>query len=202
MKEEHENALKEMYMEKIEGYECEAGTDGEIMKELHELGYVDDKGNLTEIGIERARKIIRLHRLAERLLHDVLSASEGEVESSACKFEHFISEEVEQAICTLLGHPDVCPHGREIPPGECCIKGQEEVKSIVLRLSDLSPGEEAEIRYLSGDDEIIKKIIALGILPGKRIKVIRVFPAHLIQIDNTQIAIDEKMADCVHVMRI
>ncbi len=202
MKEEHENALKERYMEKIEGYECEVRTNGEIMKELREFGYIDDKGNLTEKGMKRARKIIRLHRLAERLLHDVLSASEGEVESTACKFEHFISEEVEQAICTLLGHPDVCPHGREIPPGECCIKGQDEVKSIVLKLSALSPGEEAEIRYLSGDDEILKKIIALGILPGKRIKVVRVFPAHLIQIDNTQIAIDEKMAECVHVMRV
>ncbi len=201
MKEEHENALKEIYMERFEGLEYDSRTDGDVLRELHEMGYVDENGNLTEIGVERAKKIIRLHRLAERLLHDVLSASEGEIESSACKFEHVISEEVEQAICTLLGHPDVCPHGREIPPGECCIKGQDEVKSIVLRLSALSPGEEAEIKYLSGNDEIIKKIIALGILPGKKVKVVRVFPAHLIQIDNTQIAIDERMAEIIHVMR-
>ncbi len=51
------------------------------------------------------------------------------------------------------------------------------------------------MKYLYGNDKIIRKIIALRILPGKRIKVVRVFPAHLIQIDNTQIAIDKRMAE-------
>jgi len=197
-----ENALKELYMKTMEKYEKNVDIDKNTKEELLKFGYINENGELTESGIERAKKIIRLHRLAERLLHDVLRASETEVESSACKFEHVISEEVEEAICTLLGHPSVCPHGREIPRGECCLRGEEEVKSIVVKLTSLSPGEKGEIKYLSGSEEIIKKIIAIGLLPGKKINVLRVFPSYLIQVGNTQFAIDEKIAESIHVMRI
>ncbi|NOY11293.1 MAG: metal-dependent transcriptional regulator [Archaeoglobi archaeon] len=200
--EELENLLKEIYVRTVENEESFEIEDSRLREELRRLGYIDDHGRLTERGLERAKKIIRLHRLAERLLHDVLRASEHEVESSACRFEHVISEEVEEAICTLLGHPTVCPHGREIPRGECCIRGEEEVKSLVVRLTSLSPGEEGEIKYLSGDEDIIKKIISIGLLPGKRIRVLRVFPTFLVQVGNTQIALDEKIGEAIHVMRV
>ncbi|AKG92331.1 Mn-dependent transcriptional regulator [Geoglobus ahangari] len=200
--EELENLLKEIYVRTVENEESFEIEDSRLREELRRLGYIDDHGRLTEMGLERAKKIIRLHRLAERLLHDVLRASEHEVESSACRFEHVISEEVEEAICTLLGHPTVCPHGREIPRGECCIRGEEEVKSLVVRLTSLSPGEEGEIKYLSGDEDIIKKIISIGLLPGKRIRVLRVFPTFLVQVGNTQIALDEKIGEAIHVMRV
>lgn len=75
----------------------------------------------TAPGEERARNVIRRHRLAERLFMDVLSIQdEIEVESSACKFEHILSPDVTDRICTLLGHPTACPHGSPIPHGECC----------------------------------------------------------------------------------
>ncbi|MBE8539821.1 iron dependent repressor, metal binding and dimerization domain protein [Geoglobus acetivorans] len=196
-----ENALKEIYVRTVEKNEEFPEPDIETLSELQKKKYIDGK-KLTEKGLERAKKIIRLHRLAERLLHDVLRASDREVESSACRFEHVISEEVEEAICTLLGHPSVCPHGREIPRGECCLRGEEEVKSLVVRLTSLSPGEHGEIKYLSGDESTIKKLISLGILPGKRIRVMRVYPAYLIQLGNSQIAIDEKIAESIHVMRV
>jgi putative ABC transport system ATP-binding protein len=75
----------------------------------------------TPAGEERARNVIRRHRLAERLFIDVLSIrDEVEVEASACKFEHILSPDVTDRICTLLGHPLACPHGSPIPQGECC----------------------------------------------------------------------------------
>jgi len=75
----------------------------------------------TAAGEERARSVIRRHRLAERLFVDVLSIrDEHEVEESACKFEHILSPEVTDRMCTLLGHPKACPHGSPIPPGDCC----------------------------------------------------------------------------------
>ena len=75
----------------------------------------------TPAGEERARNVIRRHRLAERLFMDVLSIQdEIEVESSACKFEHILSPDVTDRICTLLGHPTACPHGSPIPHGDCC----------------------------------------------------------------------------------
>ncbi len=75
----------------------------------------------TPEGEARARNVIRRHRLAERLFMDVLSIhDEPTVESNACQFEHILSPEVTDRICTFLGHPTTCPHGSLIPPGDCC----------------------------------------------------------------------------------
>jgi ABC-type glutathione transport system ATPase component len=75
---------------------------------------------LTARGESRARDIIRRRRLAERLLTDTFSVAAAEADSHACKFEHIISPELDQRICTFLGHPKTCPHGNPIPPGACC----------------------------------------------------------------------------------
>ena len=73
---------------------------------------------LTPRGRERAGSIIRRHRLAERLFTDSLAMdSETEIEQQACKFEHILSPEATDKICTFLGHPRTCPHGAPIPPG-------------------------------------------------------------------------------------
>ncbi|MBV9574059.1 MAG: ATP-binding cassette domain-containing protein [Acidobacteriales bacterium] len=75
----------------------------------------------TPSGRRRAADIIRRHRLAERLFTDSLALdSESEIEQQACKFEHVLSPEVTDKICTFLGHPRTCPHGAPIPPGPCC----------------------------------------------------------------------------------
>jgi DtxR family Mn-dependent transcriptional regulator len=59
--------------------------------------------------------------LAERLFTDSLAMdSETEIEQQACKFEHILSPEATDKICTFLGHPRTCPHGAPIPPGPCC----------------------------------------------------------------------------------
>src|SRR2546426_2811963 len=76
---------------------------------------------LTPRGRQRAADIIRRHRLAERLFTDSLALdSETEIEQQACKFEHILSPEATDKICTFLGHPRACPHRAPIPPGACC----------------------------------------------------------------------------------
>jgi putative ABC transport system ATP-binding protein len=81
---------------------------------------------LTPRGRERAGSIIRRHRLAERLFTDSLAMdSESEIEQQACKFEHILSPEATDKICTFLGHPRTCPHGAPIPPGPCCGRGAD-----------------------------------------------------------------------------
>jgi len=85
---------------------------------------------LTERGRKRAADIIRRHRLAERLFTDSLALdSETEIEQQACKFEHILSPEATDKICTFLGHPRTCPHGAPIPRGACC--GGKDQVSIV-----------------------------------------------------------------------
>jgi putative ABC transport system ATP-binding protein len=77
----------------------------------------------TERGRRKAEDIIRRHRLAERLFTETLNMdNETEIEQQACKFEHILSPEATERICSFLGHPRTCPHGALIPQGTCCEK--------------------------------------------------------------------------------
>jgi putative ABC transport system ATP-binding protein len=79
--------------------------------------------DFTAAGRQRAEDVIRRHRLAERLFTQTLKVqNEEEIEQQACKFEHILSPEVTEKICSFLGHPETCPHGSPIPRGDCCEK--------------------------------------------------------------------------------
>jgi putative ABC transport system ATP-binding protein len=94
----------------------------------------------TDRGRQRAADVIRRHRLAERLFTDSLAMdSESEIEQQACKFEHILSPEATDKICTFLGHPRTCPHGAPIPPGACCKIGGEYGK-LMKRLEGVQSG--------------------------------------------------------------
>ncbi len=84
---------------------------------------------LTEKGYGYARQLIRAHRVAERLLFDVLG---GDFESGACEFEHTVTGELVDSICILLGHPKTCPHGSLIPQGQCCKESCRTAQSSVV----------------------------------------------------------------------
>jgi len=67
-----------------------------------------------------ARDLVRRRRLAEVLFSSAIHLSDPEVENVACRMEHIIDPEVTNSICSFLGHPRQCPHGRPIPSGNCC----------------------------------------------------------------------------------
>ncbi len=90
------------------------------MSDLRLVALHNGEVRLTPVGSQRARDVVRRHRLAERLFKDTFSIEESEAHTQACKFEHIISPELDARICTFLGHPKTCPHGNPIPPGECC----------------------------------------------------------------------------------
>jgi putative ABC transport system ATP-binding protein len=92
------------------------------MAELQLVQSFNGHVELTDVGTRRARDVVRRHRLAERLFKDTFAVEDSEAHSQACKFEHIISPELDERICTFLGHPTTCPHGNPIPPGECCEK--------------------------------------------------------------------------------
>jgi putative ABC transport system ATP-binding protein len=92
------------------------------MAELQLVQSFNGHVELTDAGTSRARDVVRRHRLAERLFKDTFAVEDSEAHNQACKFEHIISPELDQRICTFLGHPKTCPHGNPIPPGECCEK--------------------------------------------------------------------------------
>jgi len=70
---------------------------------------------LTAAGERLAEQVVRRHRLAERFLTDVLKLSWAEAHHEAGRWEHVISDSVEQAMVELLGGPTTCPHGNPIP---------------------------------------------------------------------------------------
>ena len=90
----------------------------EMIKRMQGEGFVALDGNvinLTADGLRLAEQVVRRHRLAERLLTDILGLSWAEAHVEAGKWEHVISEPVERAINRLLDHPTTCPHGNPIP---------------------------------------------------------------------------------------
>lgn len=90
------------------------------MADRHLVALRDGEAQLTPAGSQRARDVVRRHRLAERLFKDTFAVDETEAHTQACRFEHIISPELDARICTFLGHPKTCPHGNPIPPGDCC----------------------------------------------------------------------------------
>jgi len=84
-------------------------------------GYIEKRGRaivLTKDGERRAARVVRLHRLWEVYLFDVMGSSEERVHTSACEMEHIITPELEEELSSLLGHPKVDPHKQPIPQEE------------------------------------------------------------------------------------
>jgi DtxR family Mn-dependent transcriptional regulator len=178
-----------------------AGVDQprEVLDEMAErqLLRIDDSYvRLTTSGEAAARSIVRRHRLAERLLHDVLAVDERTMASDACRFEHVLSEEVTDSICTLLGHPPTCPHGQPIPPGPCCGVFRTEVRPLVRRLADLRIGEQGIVSLLGGRrGGRLERLGALGLVPGVRITLVQRRPAIVIKVGETELAVDGELAE-------
>lgn len=157
---------------------------------------------LAKAGRKLAERIIRRHRLAERLICDALGAHVDDSEDAACEFEHVLAEGITNSICTLLGHPRYCPHGKPIPEGECCRKAQEELRPILLSCDQLDVGESATISYLCMTEHArMLKLSSLGMTPGNRLKLLQKWPSCVLQCDETEIAIEEEVARNIYVRR-
>lgn len=149
---------------------------------------------LTEKGRAQGRDVVRRHRLAERLLVDLLDVKGELINETACHFEHLLYKGIDDNICKLLGHPKLCPHGHNIPGGPCC-KNKETGSRIIAALSELSPKEGGQIAYIhTKDQDKMQKLISMGILPGIDIRLLQSFPSFVFQMQNSQFAVDESIA--------
>lgn len=93
-----------------------------MLKKLAGLGYLQHiargEVKMTRKGLQVGVRVIRRHRLAERLLTDVLGLDWDEVNTEACMLEHAITDRIEARLIILLGDPKTCPHGHPIPPAD------------------------------------------------------------------------------------
>ncbi|MBF0477921.1 MAG: metal-dependent transcriptional regulator [Candidatus Omnitrophica bacterium] len=170
-----------------------------VIEELFNSGLIDLSQNaliikLSDDGEARARQLIRAHRLAERLIADVLGGGGTDLEKIACEFEHTVSAELVNSICTLLGHPKECPHGMPIPEGECCRLALKTELSLIVPLSDLKLGETARIAYINcRNDQQIHKLEGLCIRPGVIVKLHQNYPTYVIECEGASIALDKEV---------
>jgi DtxR family transcriptional regulator, Mn-dependent transcriptional regulator len=165
------------------------------------LSVDDTKGiRLLPKGRDMAERIIRRHRLAERLICDVLGSHVEDSEAAACEYEHLLAEGITNSICTLLGHPRYCPHNKPIPEGDCCRQAREDLKPIVVSCDQLRVGESARIAYFSAREHSrLLKLSALGISPGVSMRLIQKWPAYVVQCEETEIALEPDVAQNIYV---
>jgi len=182
-----------------------AGVDREAAGRVMAEGYARWDGDrlvLTEAGEERARSVVRSHRLAERLLADVLGVPAGEAEKTACLMEHILSPAVTDAVCGFLGHPPTCPHGRAIPPGPCCNGRKNGIKPLVVPLGELEPGRSARVMFIApGVMKRLERLASFGLVPGTVVELRQKRPSFVIEIGGTTLALEGEVAGGIYVRR-
>lgn len=130
---------------------------------------------LTDSGRQKAVDVMRKHRLAERLLSDVIGLDWAYVHEEACRWEHVMSEQVERRLVELLGHPTESPYGNPIPGlaqlGDVPASEFEQgVVGLVKRLNEAGEPISGTVRRLAEpaqvDPELLQQLKGAGVLPG------------------------------------
>jgi DtxR family Mn-dependent transcriptional regulator len=176
--------------------------DQEIKREKEKKTWYlkNNQLGLTGKGKDEAKNCIRRHRLAERLFTDVLDLKGKSVHEKSCQLEHMLHKGLDENICTLLGHPKTCPHGKPIPEGRCCKSVRKSPKKLIMPLTDLKKNKKARISYLQTHNRsALQKMIAMGILPNTGITLIQRFPSYVLQIGKSQFTVDKELASCIYV---
>lgn len=127
-----------------------APSVSEMIHRLQDEGHVRIEGRdvtLTTSGRKRAESVVRKHRLAERLLTDVIGLEWHKAHAEACRWEHVISDEVEAHLVELLGHPTTCPHGNPIP-------GSGGSRPVLSPLADAALGDRIQLERVTEQIEI------------------------------------------------
>jgi len=185
---------------------CVVGFTENDLSELEQKGMIvrsADKVLFSSEGKELGEAILRRHRLAEVLVSSILRLKNSAMEEVACKVEHCLAPEVEESICTLLGHPGICPDGKPIPKGRCCRKRLRVVDNTVVSLSELKPSEKGKITYIRpGSHSNLHQLISMGLHPGVTVTVHRINPAFCIKFENTELALDKEIAKNIFVWKI
>ncbi|EHP68681.1 Mn-dependent transcriptional regulator [Metallosphaera yellowstonensis MK1] len=174
-----ENYLKEIYeleetkgqakvVDLIEAFSISPGTISKALERLESLGFIDrstKRIRLTEDGRKVAERLIRAHRLSERLLTDILEVDWIRAHELAHRLEHIWPEDVLEKMDRVLGNPATCPHGHPIP-GRI---QKEGIKGTTL--DNVQPGEYRVVMIVKEREWILRAVEDLGLIPGKRVKV-------------------------------
>src|SRR6202035_1384514 len=148
-----------------------APSVSEMIGRLKTGGYVTVEGRavrMTAKGRVRAESVVRKHRLAERLLTDVIGLPWHKAHIEACRWEHVISDEVEDRLVELLGNPQTCPHSNPVP-------GSTPVLPKMGALASLHGGADVRLERVTEEIELDPEALAYlsttGFVPGTDARV-------------------------------
>jgi DtxR family Mn-dependent transcriptional regulator len=172
-----ENYLKEIYeLEELKGHArvsdlilifgVSPGTISSALAKLERMNLVtrkDRKINLTEEGRKLAEKLIRAHRLSERLLTDIIGIDWVRAHEIAHRLEHVWPDDVLERLDEILGRPRTCPHGHPIPGRVGKVEG--------VKLSEARPGKYRVVMIIREEEWVLRRALELGLFPGKEVMV-------------------------------
>lgn len=190
----------------VAGLDLPVPPSGKELESLVERGWIALNGegaDLTPTGRIYAETLVRRHRLAERLFVEILELKGDALHSTSCSFEHVLDPAVTESVCTILGHPPTCPHGKRIPPGECCRKARRILTPIVIPLKEFPVGEEGKIVFITTPHhQRLSRLVNLGVIPGGRFILHQKKPSYLMKLGSTEVAIDDNIASEIFVRKI
>lgn len=170
---------------------------GEMLKRMEAEGLIErgarKEALLTDAGRERAERVVRKHRLIERLLTDFMGYTAYESHERADEMGDTFDDDMIERIDAKLGHPERCPHGWPVDPD---VEQRENAE--LAPLAALEPGTKATIvRLAEHDGDLLHWFYDQGLVPGTAITVQRAEPAadqFTITLDGGERAISEKAA--------
>ena len=150
---------------------------GEMLKRLERDGLIErgehKEALLTAAGRKRAERVVRKHRIIERLLTDFMGYTAAEAHVYADEIGESFSDDMIERIDERLGHPERCPHGWPVDT-----EAEQAENRELAPLADLAPGTRAEIvRLAEHDGELLHWFYDQGFVPGTELEVRETQPA-------------------------
>ena len=170
---------------------------GEMLKRLEGERLIErgehKEALLTPTGRKRAEKVVRKHRIIERLLTDFMGYSAAEAHVHADELGDTFSDDMVERMFERLDRPERCPHGWPVDPAF-----EQEENRELAPLTDLAPGDRATIvRLAEHDGELLHWFYDQGLVPGSEIEIRERQPAAgqvTVKLDGSERAIGEKAA--------
>ncbi len=150
--------------------------------------------HLTENGLNRAEMLVRGHRLAQRLMVDVLGIAPENSDKVAHYMEHILDSDILDSISAFLGYPETSPDGKLIPHQNR--KKIFTIKPALYKLSHFPVGKHGKICYIQNPQSSLSH---LGILPGERIRLVQKKPSVILELGHTTVALDSSFAGDIYV---
>jgi DtxR family Mn-dependent transcriptional regulator len=175
---------------------------GEMLKRLEADGLVErgeqKEAILTPEGTERARRVVRKHRIIERFLTDFMGYTAAESHVHADELGDTFTNEMIERINDRLGHPDRCPHGWPVDP-----EFEQAENAELVSLAELPVGGSGQIvRLAEHDGDLLHWFYDEGLVPGSEVSMVSAQPAAdqlTIAVDGTSRSITERAADGIYV---